>query len=75
MHALKVRQIGNSEGVVLPKEVLAKLGANSGDTLYVTEVAGGVKLSVYDDETAEQIRQGEEILTENRTALRALSKS
>ena len=48
MIALKLTQIGNSVGVVLPKEALAKLGVEKGDTLYLTESAGGdMRLSSY----------------------------
>ena len=41
MSALKLTQIGNSVGVILPKEVLAKMNVGKGDTVYLTEVANG----------------------------------
>ena len=51
MSALKITQIGNSMGVILPKEILAKMNLEKGDTVYLTEAAnGGFKLSPYDDE-------------------------
>ena len=42
MHALKLTQIGNSVGVILPKEVLARLKVEKGDVLYVTDTPEGV---------------------------------
>ena len=44
MHALKLTQIGNSVGVILPKEVLARLKLSKGDTLHVTETPDGIAL-------------------------------
>ena len=41
---LKITTVGNSVGVVLPKELLAKLRVEKGDSLYVTELADGIKL-------------------------------
>ena len=75
MHELKIRQIGNSDGVVLPKTVLAKLKAGRGDTVYVTDTPGGVKLSVYDEQSAEQMRTAERIMKKRRNMLRTLAKS
>ena len=48
MSALKLTQIGNSVGVILPKELLAKLGVGKGDTLYAIDQPDGVKLTVAD---------------------------
>ena len=75
MHELKIRQIGNSDGVVLPKAVLARLKAGRGDTVYVTETPGGVKLTVYDEQSAEQMHTAERVMKKRRNMLRALAKS
>ena len=48
MAVLKLTQIGNSVGVILPKEVLARLKLEKGDTLYLTDAANGVMLTPYD---------------------------
>ena len=48
MTTLKLTQIGNSVGVILPKEVLAKLKVEKGDTLFVTEATNGITLTPYD---------------------------
>ncbi len=75
MITLKVTQIGNSVGVVLPKEALAKLGVSKGDTLFLTEAPGGdMRLSAYNAEVARQIEFGEEIMDEYRDTFRALAK-
>jgi putative addiction module antidote len=75
MIALKLSQIGNSVGVVLPKEALVKLGVEKGDTLYLTDApGGGLQIAPYDPEVARQIALGEEIMDEYRDTFRALAK-
>jgi putative addiction module antidote len=74
MVALKVSQIGNSLGVILPKEVLAELKVRKGDALMVSILPGGVKLSRYDDDIAKQIEAGREVARDYRDTLRALAK-
>jgi putative addiction module antidote len=75
MISLKVSQIGNSVGIVLSKEALAKLGVGRGDTLYLTEGPdGAMRLSPYDPEVAVQIALGEEVMDEYRDTFRALAK-
>ena len=63
---LKVTTVGNSTGVILPKELLEKLRINKGDSLYVTETPRGVELSPYDEEFATQMEIAEEIMGEDR---------
>ena len=48
MTRLKLTAIGNSAGVVLPREVLARLKLEKGDTVFVTDAANGVMLTPYD---------------------------
>lgn len=74
MHALKLTQIGNSVGVILPKEVLAKLKVEKGDTLYVTETPDGVALSALDPGFEAQLEIGREFMREFRDTFRALAK-
>ena len=76
MIALKLTPVGNSMGIVLPKEALIKLGVeNKGDGLYLTEApGGGMMISPYNAEVARQIALGEEIMDEYRDTLRALAK-
>ena len=75
MSALKLTQIGNSVGVILPKEILARLRVAKGDTLFVTEAAnGGVTLSPYDPALEEQLELGREFMREYRDTFRQLAK-
>ena len=74
MTALKLTQIGNSVGVILPKEILARLKLAKGDTVFVTDAERGVLLSPYSPEFEEQMRLGRELMKERRNALRALAK-
>ena len=72
--ALKVTQIGNSAGVILPKEVLTRLKVQKGDSLFVTELPDGVTLRPYDAEFAEQMELAREIMRKRRNVLRELAK-
>lgn len=74
MTQLKVRKIGNSLGVVLPKEVLDQLKVKEGDLLDVVPAPGGVTLSVSDEEVDRLMEIAERIMDENREVLRALAK-
>ena len=74
MTTLKLTQIGNSLGVVLPKELLAKLKVGKGDTLFVTYAAQGVTLTPYDPEFERQMAQARQIAKERRDVLRVLAK-
>jgi putative addiction module antidote len=74
-HALKLVPIGNSTGVVLPKEVLAKLRVEKGNVLYLSESAdGGYRVAPYDPEFARQMQIAEEIMRKDRDALRILTQ-
>ena len=74
MHMLKLTQIGNSVGVILPKEVLARLKVEKGDTLHVTETPDGIALTPYDPTFEEQVEAGREFMREYRDTFRALAK-
>ena len=55
MHSLKLTQIGNSVGVILPKEVLARLKLEKGDTLHLTDTPDGIALTPYQPNLDEQL--------------------
>lgn len=74
MHKLKVTAVGNSAGVVLPKEVLSRLKVQKGDTLYLTETSDGYQITPYDEAFSRQMEAAERILRENRDVLRELAK-
>lgn len=71
---LKLGRIGNSVGVILPKDVLAKLRVREGDVLYLTEAPDGYRISQYDPEFARQMEVAEEVMRRRRDALRELAK-
>jgi putative addiction module antidote len=71
---LKVTTVGNSTGVILPKELLEKLRIGKGDTLYVTETSRGIELSPYDQDFATQMEIAESIMREDRDVLRKLAQ-
>jgi putative addiction module antidote len=72
---LKITTIGNSAGVILPKELLARLRLDKGDTLYATELPDGIKLSPFDPKLAAKMEVAERIMREDRNVLRKLAKS
>ena len=75
MLPLKVRKVGNSLGIVLPKEALARLKVEEGESLYLTESPdGGYRLTPFDEEFARQMEVAERIMREDRDVLRELAK-
>ena len=74
MHALKLTQTGNSVGVILPKEVLARLKLAKGDTLHLTDTPEGIALTPYDPSFEEQLELGREFMRDYRDTFRALAK-
>lgn len=74
MHALKLTQIGNSVGVILPKEILARLKVAKGDTLHLTDTPGGIALTPYEPDLEQQLALGREFMREYRDTFHALAK-
>ena len=74
MDTLKLTQIGNSVGVIFPKEILARLKVGKGDTLFVTDSPGGLRLTPFDPSVDEQVTQGREFMREFRDTFRQLAK-
>ena len=74
MIKLKIRAIGNSSGVVLPKEVLDRLHVSQGDALFLSEAPGGYCVAPYDDTLAKQLEVAEQVMREDRDVLRELAK-
>ena len=72
---LKITTVGNSAGIVLPKELLARLRLEKGDTLYATELPDGVKLSPFDPKLAGKMEVAERVMRKRRTLLRKLAES
>ena len=74
MHALKLTQIGNSVGVILPRELLVKLGMAKGDTIYAVDQPDGVRLTVADPDFVAQMDVARQVMKERRAVLRELAK-
>ena len=71
---LKVTTVGNSTGVILPKELLEKLRVQRGDELMVLETPDGITLTPYNAEFAQQMEVAENIMREDRDLLRKLAE-
>ena len=74
MYALKLTQIGNSVGVVLPKEALAQLKIDKGDTVFLTQAPGGFRLTAYDPVFEKQMTAARAIMKRRRNVLRELAR-
>ena len=74
MAVLKLTTIGNSTGVVLPKDLLSKLRVQKGDSLYAVETPDGIELTPYDPEFSAQMELAEEIMRRDRDILRKLAQ-
>lgn len=72
--SLKLTTIGNSTGVVLPKEILERLRVVRGDSLYVVETPEGIELTPYNPEFAGQMEVAERVMRQDRDALRKLAE-
>ena len=74
MATTKVIQIGNSVGIVLPKEVLSRLRVERGDTLYISEVPGGLQISPHDEEFSRTMEAADRVVRRYRDALKKLAE-
>ena len=71
---LKLRAVGTSTGVVLPKEMLARLKVKKDDTVFAVETPDGYLLTPYDPEVEKQLGVGREFMAQYRETFRALAK-
>jgi putative addiction module antidote len=69
-----VTQIGNSTGVILPKEVAARLKVKKGDSVFLTETPDGYTVTPYDPELEDQIKAARRGMARYRNALHELAK-
>jgi putative addiction module antidote len=72
---IKITTVGNSAGIILPKELLTRLRLAKGDELYATELPDGIKLTPYDPKIATQMEVAEKVMRKRRTLLRKLAGS
>lgn len=74
MTALKLTKIGTSTGAIIPKEMLARMKVEKGDTLFAVETKDGYLLTPYDPAIAEQLEVGREFMKDYRDTFKALAK-
>ena len=74
MPTVKLITIGNSTGIVLPKEALERLRVAKGDVLHLLETPNGIELTPYDPEFATQIESAEEVMRADRNVLKKLGE-
>lgn len=74
MVKLKVTTVGSSTGVVLPKEVLARLKIAKGDTVFLTEAPDGYRITAYDPDFERQMNLVHQVIRERRHVLKELAK-
>lgn len=73
--AMKIRKIGNSLGVVLPKEALLAMNVSEGDTIYLTEAPeGALRVTPEKPGFEEIMKMADEGMNQYRNALRELAK-
>jgi putative addiction module antidote len=74
MTTLNVQKIGNSLGVVLPKEITAKLNVDKGDKIFLIQTPSGFQITAYDPEFEEQVSLAEKVMKKRRNMLRKLAE-
>jgi putative addiction module antidote len=72
---LKLRKVGNSVGLILPKEALARLNVDNGDAVFLSETTdGGFRLTAGNPEFARKMKAAENLSRRYRNALKELAK-
>lgn len=72
---LEIKRIGNSTGLILPKELLARLGLQQGDEVFVTEGPDRtITVSAYSDDDDETMRIARQVMKDYKNTLKALAK-
>lgn len=70
----KIIAIGNSAGIILPKETLARLNVSKGDTVYIHEMPAGFQVSAYDEEFGAKMEVADSIIRRYRDAFKKLAE-
>ena len=74
MNRLKIRKVGSSAGIVLPKEVLIKLNCQQGDELFVIETPNGIELTPFDPDFEKGMETARTIMVRNKNLLKKLAE-
>jgi putative addiction module antidote len=71
---IKLRKVGNSVAMIVPKQVREKLGVKEGDAVYLVETKDGYKMTPYDPEFSKQMELARKVQAKHRAALHELAK-
>jgi len=71
---IKLRKVGNSVAMIVPKQVRQKMGVKEGDAVYLTETPDGYRISPYDPEFSRQMKIARKVQAKHRDALHELAK-
>ena len=74
MQTVKITAIGNSSGIILPKEVLGRLKVEKGDSLFLIETPEGYRITAHDPVFEAQMDAARAVMKKRRAALRELAK-
>lgn len=74
MKGIKLRRVGNSVGLILPKEILVKLKLEKGDTVFLSDTPSGIAIPPYNPTFQEQLEKGREFMREYCETLNSLEK-
>lgn len=69
-----LRKIGNSDGVILPKDVLDRLNLKTGDSLELVETGKGISLEPVDASFEEQMEAAAKVMDRYKVALQKLAE-
>lgn len=73
-NTLKVTTIGNSVGIILPKDILAKLRVEKGDQVHVTETPNGIEIVPFDPVLSKQMEVAHKVMRKHRDVLKKLAE-
>ena len=71
---VKITTVGNSAGIVLPREILNRLKVAKGDTITLTETPHGFNMTAYDENFMRKLEATERVMRNYRDTLRKLAE-
>lgn len=74
MHTLKLTQIGNSVGLIFPKEVLSRLRLVKGDSVFLTDAPGAITITPFNPSFDEELEIGRKFMRDYRDTFNSLAK-
>jgi putative addiction module antidote len=71
---IAIRKIGNSEGVIIPKQMLDRLGLKAGDSLELRAEDGGLYMQPVDEDISEELEAARHFMEKYKVALKKLAE-